>query len=217
MKYITYLIVLFLCSGHAFAQSFSSTLVGSNVVLGGEVISDETEMAFATFELITDPQDDSLTQLIYEINLDSFDIDGTRTADLGDDVTAIHLHTLTECVQPTCIAGDSAGTKHVLNIFGSPRQDDADIQIEIGSSTIRGIWDPSDVNSLSPAPGQDPNDFLSELAEGNLFLMVHTRQLPSGAVGGFIVPEPSSATLALVAFGLLGLMRRRHRLMARGE
>jgi len=208
MRFIAYLIAFLLLTGNVFAQSFNSTLVGDNVIRGGEVISDETDLAFATFELTTDAQDDSLTQLTYEILLESFDIDGTRTANLGDDVTAIHLHTLTECVQPTCIEGDSAGTRHVLNIFGNPRQDDTDIQIDVGSSTIRGIWDPSDVNSLTPAPGQDPNDFLDELTNGELFLMVHTREFPSGAVGGFIVPEPSTARLAVSALALLGLMRR---------
>ena len=93
-------------------------------------------------------------------------------------------------------------------MYKRQRQDDADIQLDLASSTISGIWDPSDVNSLTPAPGLDPNDFLNELANGQLFLMVHTRAFPAGAVGGFIVPEPSTGQLAFMALVILGLMRQ---------
>ena len=137
-----------------------------------------------------------------------FDLDGTRTADLGDDVTAVHLHTLTECAAATCILGDTAGTKHVLNIYGNPRHDDADLAVDVANSTITGIWDPSDVNNLTPAPGLDPNDFLDELSSGQLFLMVHTREFPAGAVGGFLVPEPAGYELVLSLAGVAMLWRK---------
>ena len=145
-------------------------------------------------------------------SLDDFDIDGSKTPDLGDDITAIHLHTLTECAAATCSIGDTAGTKHVLNIFGAPRADDADLSVNVAMSQVSGVWDPSDVNTLTPAPGQDPNDYLAELANGQLFIMVHTREFPAGAVGGVLLPEPPGAhsvAAGAVFFVLTGWRRRR--------
>jgi len=65
--------------------------------------------------------------LSYDIRLTNLDLDGLQTdgpGNEGDDVTAIHLHDVTECVMPNCIPGDTAGTLHVLNIFGIPRGGD---------------------------------------------------------------------------------------------
>lgn len=191
-------------------QTFSSQLTGSGVIQGGDVASTETATASATFLLSTEAGNPDATELQYEIFAPEFDLDGTKTPDLGDDITAIHLHTLTSCAAPTCSLGDTAGTTHVLNIFGTPREDDADLLVQPGLSLISGTWDPSDANDLTPAPTFTPNDFLDELAAGELFLMIHTRAFPGGAVGGVIVPEPSSATFLATLMLLGGLFRRRH-------
>lgn len=188
-------------------QTFTATLTGEQVVRGGEAGPTLPWTAFAEFELVTNADDPGSTSLNYSLFAPDFDFDGLRTADLSDDVTAVHLHTLTDCVDSRCIPGDTAGTKHVLNIFGAPREDDADLVIESAESLIRGIWDPADANMLTPAPTADPNDLLDELRNGQLFIMIHTRAFPTGAIGGVLVPEPS--TFGSVAFwGLLLLSRQ---------
>ena len=99
----------------------------------------------------------------------------------------------------------------MLNIFGVPREDDADLSVDLLNYTVSGIWDPSDVNSLTPAPGQDPIQYVGELQSGNLFIMVHTREFPGGAVGGILVPEPHSRGLLVLAMIACGFARRGRR------
>lgn len=202
------LVFLFAAAGLASGQDFSAAMTHAGVIAAGEVVSSEPATAFATFQLTTGAETDDTT-LAYQIVVDAFDIDGTKTPELGDDITAIHLHTLTECAAASCVPGDTAGTLHVLNIFGVPREDDADLSIDVAAATISGVWDPSDANELTPAPSKDPNDYLTQLASQELFLMVHTRDFPGGAVGGVVLPEPSTLSLCgLCALGVLCTRRR---------
>lgn len=208
---ILFVLALISLSILAQAQTFTATLTGPGVIKGGTMISTEPAISTATFELTTVAGAPDATELAYSLSVSAFDIDGTKTADLGDDITAVHLHTLTDCAAPTCVSGDTAGTKHVLNIFGVPREDDSQLAVDLTTSTISGIWDPTDVNALSPAPGQNPNDYLDELANRQLFIMIHTRDFSAGAVGGILVPEPGAGPLAWMAIGMLGLTTRRCR------
>ena len=189
------------------SQTFTATLTGEQVIRGGVPGAALPQQAFGEFELVTVEGDAAATKLSYALTAPDFDFDGTRTPELNDDVTAVHLHTLTDCAAATCIPGDTAGTTHVLNVFGAPREDDADLVIDSAESVIRGVWDPSDANALTPAPTADPNDFLNELANGQLFIMIHTREFPAGAIGGVLVPEPTSFGIAASA-GLLVLFAR---------
>lgn len=194
----TTLLLLWACTCTS-QETYTAVLTGSAVTRGGESNSSLASIATAEFTLLLDANTPEFTRLEYSLTAPDFDITGQRTADLLDDVTAVHLHTLTECATATCIAGDTAGTRHVLNIFGTPREDDADLSIDGSASTLRGIWDPSDANNLSPAPTAAPNEFLTELRSEQLFLMLHTREFPGGAIGGIIVPEPTSGSQALLA------------------
>jgi hypothetical protein len=196
----------------ATAQVFDFSLEPEGVISAGQPISTETSTAQAQFQLHFADGMPELTRIDYSIDVSEFDLDGTKTPDLTDDITAIHLHTLNECVSATCIAGDTAGTKHVLNIFGVPREDDADLSLVPAESLISGSWDPTDANELTPAPSVDPNDFLGELSRGELFLMIHTRGNPAGAVGGRVVPEPTAGALSIGAMLGLGCYFRRRRI-----
>ena len=214
MRILHLLLLTILTTNVAFAQTYTADLTGSGVIKSGDLISTTTATATASFQLVTAPGNPSATALSYVLSLDDFDIDGTKTPDLGDDITAIHLHTLTECAAATCLPGDTAGTKHVLNIFGVPREDDADLSIDLAMSQVSGVWDPTDANELTPAPGQDPNDYLDELVNGQLFIMVHTREFSAGAAGGVLIPEPASAhamVLGTLMCFLAGWRRRRIR------
>ena len=201
-RLISIAILLLVADLCASKETFTANLTSSDVIRSGEVNAPIESTALANFVLLVDSENPEATRLEYALTAPDFDFTGLQTTELGDDVTAVHLHTLNECAAATCIAGDTAGTRHVLNIFGTPREDDADLMIDGALATIRGVWDSSDANNLSPAPTASPNDFLAELRDGRLFIMIHTREFPAGAIGGVLVPEPSSG-LSILLLGLL--------------
>ena len=195
--------LLFVSSAIAATSTFKVSLSNTSVVQGGAVNSSSTVTGAATF-VLTRPDVGEPT-LSYMIELSGADLDGAQSSDLNDDVTAIHLHDSNVCVASGCIAGDTAGTKHILNIFGLPREDDADMVFEATAGRVSGFWDAGDENMLSPAPSGKPGDFLNELLASppELFLMVHTRGEPAGASGGFItlIPEPPTWVIVLAPLG----------------
>ncbi len=184
-----------------------------------------TATAVADFVLTYDPGDPAATSLSYDIQFNGLDIAPSDGLNLLDDVTAIHIHDTSVCVNAAfCgdgfggqIPGSTAGTRHVLNIFGAPRADDADVEVFADAERVIGRWDPSDANNLTPAPTQSIADpaILDLLFAGKLALMVHTNLVGSGEIGGFLVqvPEPRATSLALAAVGILIASQRNPRRM----
>ncbi len=176
-----------------------------------------TATAIANFVLTLDDTDPGATTLSYDVQFDGLDVAPTDGDNLLDDITAIHIHDTTACANASLcgdgaggqIPGSTAGTRHVLNILGVPREDDADVQTFPAAERVTGLWDASDANDLMPAPSASIADpaILDLLFAGDLALMVHTNLVASGEIGGFIalVPEPSTALLGLVCFVSFGL------------
>lgn len=180
-----------------------------------------TATAVAEFVLTYNENDPSATTLTYNVQFNGLDLAPSDNDNLLDDITAIHIHDTTVCANASLcgdgmggqIPGSTAGTRHVLNIFGMPRGgDDDDVQAFADDERITGIWEPTDANDLMPAPTQSIADpaILDLLFAGDLAVMVHTNLVPTGEIGGFIlqVPEPGSLTLALITLGMLGVRRR---------
>ena len=183
------------------SRELTATLTNAGVIAAGANASTSTSSGTARFLLTWDPADRANAMMSYELKLDA-DLDGSQTPDLNDDVTAIHFHDINVCVAEGCLPGDTAGTLHVLNTFGVPRNDDADMQFFPSTGEVTGLWDASDANNLTPAPSVAPGDVLDQILNGETFVMVHTREFPGGAFGGVIVPEPTSYSLMLL--GLAG-------------
>ncbi len=193
---------------------FVADLNSGNVITAGVVGTPSTATGTGTF-VLTQTNDPAETTLSYFLELNGVDLDGS-TGNVLDDVSAIHLHDTNECspVSPNCRLGDTALTQHVLNIFGAPRQDDADLVVDPAALTVSGLWDVGDTNLTFP-PTRDISDpaILDVLFSGKMFLNIHTNEVGSGAFGGFLqrVPEPSgwfaAGRAALPA--LLGCGRRR--------
>lgn len=170
----------------------------------------------ATFQL-----DDKHTFLDYVIQLDLDKINlkqdpAARTTDL--DINKMHLH-----------LGD-VGTNgfHVLNIFGLPSHDDADLEIDFATGTLSGRWDDGDVvdhngngiidaeDTASPGSTKHLSTFADELLAGQIYLQIHAisgadelgirGQLnpvhPQKSAVPKSVPEPANV-LAIAAAGLL--------------
>ncbi|MDZ4659528.1 MAG: CHRD domain-containing protein [Bythopirellula sp.] len=129
-----------------------------------------------------------------------------------DDITGIHLH---------LHVPDTLGP-HVLNIFGWPGHEDADLVIDYDHRTLSGIYDISDA-SRDPLTGElylqnlplttkVIDDWLDALDEGRLMLAVHTNQsgFSTMAIHGHIsaIPEPSVLTLGSGALVILAMRRR---------
>ncbi|MEM8946148.1 MAG: CHRD domain-containing protein [Planctomycetota bacterium] len=180
-----------------------------------------TAIAIANFILTQDSDDPAGTTLSYDVIFDGLDVAPTDGTNLDDDITAIHIHDTTVCVNSTLcgdgnggqIPGSTAGTKHVLNVLGMPRNDDADVMVFPAAERVTGLWDANDANMLMPAPSASIADpaILDLLFDGKLALMVHTSLVASGEIGGFLlqVPEPNTAGLALATMVALSGYRRR--------
>lgn len=144
---------------------------------------------------------------------------------LENDVQGIHFHIGVPPGTPPP-GGSDIGTRHsdgsvngphALNVYGLPRQDDADMVANFTTNTITGVWDNNDFNYGLDGI-RDPGDSVSvgaivdELFEGHIYIQVHTFAFPvpnTGELRGQIyqVPEPSRILLIGAALGLIALRR----------
>lgn len=189
-----------------------------------------TAMATAEFDLVSLGAGEFA--LDYEITIVGLDTatfrpgaTGFDTVDTQDNLAAIHMHFVP--------AGsvDNRGTPHVMNILGAPLtaangiaesiEDDLVVdQFDLNSLTtvLSGRWDAADVTQtagLAEGPRTKPvADFVDELRNGEIFLMLHTTGDPAGAIGGFLVPVPEPTALALTACAVLASFGGRRKLVA---
>ena len=145
---------------------------------------------------------------------------------VATDIQAVHFHLGHPQPGPSPLPGPP-GLKHadaeengphVLNVFGLPREDDADLVVDPLTNTISGVWDNSDWN-YGPDGILDRGDsvqlapMIPDLLLGEIYVQVHTFDFPvpdTGELRGqiVVVPEPGIAVLLTVP-GLLALGRRR--------
>ncbi len=192
------------------AATFQAVLSNSYVVNNGNVFSTSGATGTVVVNLmpVANPVN---TTLSYQIQLNGLDLDGMQTTDAADNVTAIHFHDITRMPNGDPNPdSDTVGTRHELNIFGFPREDDADMVFDASTGTVIGLWDSSDVNPDMPATGI-PADIVDELNGRKMFLMVHTTEFPKGAIGGLLIPEPGCLTLLLSGSCLLAILAGRRR------
>lgn len=173
----------------------------------------------ATFELDLTPGAPKLTYVITLFNLD-----------LQTEVTGIHLHSghlpvagstpaNSTSRAPKHNGADGPNGPHLLNIFGSPRQDDGDLVVDYSSNSLSGIWDNADLN-LGGDGTRDPIDSVG-IAAGidfliteEVYIQIHSTAFPAPNTGELrgqllFVPEPS--TLSIIALSILGISGVRRR------
>ena len=211
--------MLFFNSAHGqiVSTDFVADFTEGFVILGGVQGTGSSATGSATFTLNQDLADPSNNTLSYSLIFQNVDLDGAQTADILDNITALHIHDVTQCspMVAQCQQGiDNAGTIHLLNIFGLPRNDDADVVVDPVAGTISGLWDISDTSAAgTPIPTLDISDsqVVDTLLSGNTAIFVHTNGVPTAAAGGALTVVPEPAGLAMLLTGLLGLAGVRHR------
>ena len=197
---------------------FAADFAENYVILGGVQGTGSAAAGTAQFTLLQDLSNPANNSMEYFISLENVDLDGAQTADILDNITALHIHDVTKCAPAfsQCIEGtDTAGTIHLLNIFGLPRNDDAEVMVDPVAGTISGRWDVSDTSpDGTPVPTLDISDpmVIDTLMSGEAAIFVHTNEVATAASGGAlrIVPEPSSSLLLVIASLIsLGACRKR--------
>ena len=183
---------------------FRAELSEDFVILAGVQGTGSSASGVADFVLTQ--VDNGPTTMSYHIQFENVDLDGLQTPDPLDNITALHIHDTTRCAAsfPQCVQpGDTAGTVHLLNIFGLPRLDDDDVESDAVAGTIRGLWDDTDATPGLVAPSLPISDplVLERLFNEEVAIFVHTAEIPSAASGGLlrIVPEPTTGWSLFIA------------------
>lgn len=142
---------------------------------------------------------------------------------LEHDVQGIHIHLGVPPIPPPTETGvlhsdGSVNGPHLLNVYGLPRVDDADMVADFATNTITGIWDNNDF-AYGPDGIRDPGDSVGvgaavpELFEGHTYIQVHTFAFPipdTGELRGQIYQVPEPGRLGLISVGaMVWLVRRR--------
>jgi hypothetical protein len=162
----------------------------------------------ATFMLSADQKE--LHYSIVLIGLDFEPVVAKRRQ--AEDVFGIHMHLI--------VPGQIG--PHVLNIFGDPAEEDADLVVDYEAETLTGRFDVSDAtrDSLTgellpqffPLTTKVIDDWIEYLMGDGLYLAVHTvGQGGAALLHGDIkrVPEPGGATIMLLGTLAAGAKLRR--------
>jgi hypothetical protein len=152
-------------------------------------------------------------QLHYSITLFGLDLEPDAGQRLdANDVFGIHMHLI--------VPGQIG--PHVLNIFGDPAEEDADLVVNYSAETLAGVFDAGDATrdpltgellpQFFPLTTKVIDDWIDYLMADGLYLAVHTIGQGGGALlHGDItrVPEPAAKTTALAVAAMLFAGRRR--------
>lgn len=203
--------VVHLTAGFAAAQTlYEAQLDASQVVFNP---SSTTATGVAFFSL-----NEEGTHLSYSLSFDGLDLEPIVANRIDpNDIVGIHMHlTVTDVIGP-----------HILNIFGTPSEDDADLAVDYENESLSGVYDMSDASrdpktgellpQFFPLTTKLISDWLDELAASELYIAVHTVEAsatpPGVAIRGQIiptVPEPHLVVWLWWAGGLLLRKRGSH-------
>lgn len=200
-------VVLFFFLSSVHGQTRFAAMLDASQVVNNP--SDSTATGLAQFTLNAEQ-----TELEYSVQFFGLDLKPVVTDRTDEnDVLAIHIHlNVVDVIGP-----------HILNIFGNPSEDDADLVIDYENESLSGVYDMSDA-SRDPDTGEIlpqafplttklfPTEFrLEELLGEEWYIVAHTvgsASTPPGVtIRGnlFIIPEPATGmSTLLLACGILG-------------
>jgi hypothetical protein len=158
----------------------------------------------APFGTATFTLNDAQTALSFTATIFNIDFTGLQTADVNDNLVAAHIHA-GAAVTPT------TNGSVVWGFFGSPFNDTnsatpgndcTPFSTGVGG-TCAGTWDATEGNGA----GVNLSNQLPFILDGRSYINFHTTQFGGGEIRGNITNIPEPSTLALLGFGVVGLMR----------
>lgn len=222
--------------GAAFALLPSARLEGAvlmRTTLGPEFVVPQTGGASpagisnasgtGVFELFLTPGGPTMTYELTFSNLTLADITGIHfhfghAPILGGGSTV--LFTEEKTVKEEHESADGPNGPHLLNVYGLPREDDADLVVDVAGNRISGVWDNFDENFGGDGvrdPGDSVRlaDAIDLLLVEEVYVQVHTVDFPAPLTGELrgqlvLIPEPGVPVLGALATLFL-LARRRLR------
>jgi hypothetical protein len=207
--------VVHLTAGFTVARTlYQAQLDSSQVVFNP---SSTTATGVASFSL-----NEEQTHLSYSLSFDGLDLEPIVANRMDpNDILGIHMHlTVADVIGP-----------HILNIFGTPSEDDADLVVDYENESLSGVYDMSDASrdpktgellpQFFPLTTKLISDWLDELAASELYIAVHTVQAsatsPGVAIRGQIIPTVPEPNLGIWLMGAAGLLIRKRGHHERGR
>ena len=125
--------------------------------------------------------------------------------------TASHIHAATA----TPLTGTAGVATQVPTFSGFPLGVTSGSYSNLFDLLSASTYNPAFVTANGGTAAGAEAALVSAIASGKAYLNIHTTQVPSGEIRGFLVavPEPAAWMLMLVGFGAIGLELRRRRLL----
>lgn len=164
--------------------------------------------------------------MTYEITFKNLDL---------EDITGVHFHFGHAPLLTSYVAllkyeekewgplhhdeADGPNGPHLLNIFGAPREDDANLVVDYENNRISGRWDNLDLN-FGPDGVRDAGDsvaigsVIGEILAEEVYVQVHTNAFPApntGEIRGQLlaIPEPGNVLLLSLGTMIFTIFRKR--------
>lgn len=142
---------------------------------------------------------------VYDPLANTLALDITFSGLMGT-VTAAHLH----CCTAVPDTGNIGVATTTPSLVGFPLGVTSGSYLNILDLTLASSWSTPFISNNGGTPTTAEAALAAGLADGRVYLNIHTTTYPGGEIRGFLhettVPEP--ATIALVGIGLLGQFKR---------
>lgn len=127
-------------------------------------------------------------------------------AGLSSGTTVAHFH----CCTPAAFSG-TAGVAVDAPSLAVPVGVTSGTWSEALDLDLAANWSPAFVTASGGTIAGATARFLQNIYENKVYLNIHTSGNPTGEIRGFLVPEPTTAALTLLALAAMGGVARRQR------